>query len=400
MAVPHVLVSGLLPGVNGVSSAVMSLHRHIDPTEIIWDFLYLKESTQKHKDYIRDHPNYYFQEDIKAKGGTYYVSSYNFRRMTRTARKEYEQLLIDHDEIEGVYEVALGLNHVAPVYYSHKVGKPLNVLHAHTGPNYLEENAGRTLYRGSRRLIASDDFLRLACSDNAGYFHYGPNLSFEFFPNAIELNTYRFQPVLREPTRLAAEIDDDIDLIIMLGTIYDVKNPIFALDVFEEYLKINPKAIFGYVGSLNEKDAANNALERGEAFYDYVRFFGAHAKPNIFLSAADALIMPSKSEGFPNVLVEAQASGLPCITSTNITPMVKLTDLVEQYSLTDDSPEVWAKALHRMIRANKNNRRSRTEELKAQGFDAVDAAKKLTDMFLERIERGHFDPKASISVSR
>jgi glycosyltransferase involved in cell wall biosynthesis len=46
-----------------------------------------------------------------------------------------------------------------------------------------------------------------------------------------------------------------------------------------------------------------------------VRFLGSVAEPTLVLSAADALVLTSDSEGLPGVLIEAGLSGLPSVTT-------------------------------------------------------------------------------------
>ena len=50
--------------------------------------------------------------------------------------------------------------------------------------------------------------------------------------------------------------------------------------------------------------------------------------PNL-LQAMDVLLFPSFFEGFPGVVLECQAAGLPCIISDTITREVNITGLVE-----------------------------------------------------------------------
>lgn len=46
---------------------------------------------------------------------------------------------------------------------------------------------------------------------------------------------------------------------------------------------------------------------------DRVRFVGLTSSVSLYMKACDVFIFPSRSEGFPNVLVEAMASGIPVI---------------------------------------------------------------------------------------
>ena len=51
--------------------------------------------------------------------------------------------------------------------------------------------------------------------------------------------------------------------------------------------------------------------------YPAIRFFGRQSDVRPFLAASDALVFPSYREGFPNVVLQAGAMGLPSIV-TNI----------------------------------------------------------------------------------
>ena len=53
------------------------------------------------------------------------------------------------------------------------------------------------------------------------------------------------------------------------------------------------------------------------------------------------MIVPSLFEGMPNVIIEAQASGLPCYISNTITKEANITGLVKYIGLNDSSKE-WA----------------------------------------------------------
>ena len=61
---------------------------------------------------------------------------------------------------------------------------------------------------------------------------------------------------------------------------------------------------------------------------DFVLFLGPKANVNEYLMAMDALIFPSFFEGMPNVVIEAEASGLKCFVASTITKEANITGLV------------------------------------------------------------------------
>lgn len=82
-------------------------------------------------------------------------------------------------------------------------------------------------------------------------------------------------------------------------------------------------------------------------------------------SAMDVLAFPSLYEGLPNVVIEAQANGLPCVISDAITQEVLINPNVSQMNLANGSA-VWAA----MIEDAENNRLSADEiRLESAGYD-------------------------------
>ena len=95
------------------------------------------------------------------------------------------------------------------------------------------------------------------------------------------------------------------------------------------------------VGDLEEsihKKVENLGIE------EYVLFMGQVDKACRMLSIFDVFLLPSLYEGFPTVLLEAQANGLESVVSNTITPSIKLTNLVHFVDL-DDSASYWADQL-------------------------------------------------------
>ena len=72
-----------------------------------------------------------------------------------------------------------------------------------------------------------------------------------------------------------------------------------------------------------------------------VIFLEAQKNVNEYFMAMDKMIFPSLFEGMPNVIIEAQASGLPCYISNTITEEANITGLVKYIDLNKSSKE-WA----------------------------------------------------------
>src|SRR5690606_9296109 len=74
---------------------------------------------------------------------------------------------------------------------------------------------------------------------------------------------------------------------------------------------------------------------------DKVIFLGERNDVNEVLQCFDLFVFPSKFEGLPLTLIEAQAAGIKCLVSDTVSVEVKISELVEFKSLSD-SPKKWA----------------------------------------------------------
>ena len=93
------------------------------------------------------------------------------------------------------------------------------------------------------------------------------------------------------------------------------------------------------------------------------------------LQAMDVFAFPSVWEGLPVTLIEAQAAGLPCYVSSNVSADADVSPLVEHLPIDDAS--LWAEKL-----LNAPPRRDVTEYIVRAGFDARTSAEKMTELYL------------------
>ena len=102
-------------------------------------------------------------------------------------------------------------------------------------------------------------------------------------------------------------------------------------------------------------------------------FLGARSDVDKLYQAMDVFVLPSHYEGLPVVGIEAQAAGLPCILSdqmTDETVVIKETKVLPLSAGTT----VWAEAI---LETKNSRRRNTTEEVKNAGFDIKTEAKKM-----------------------
>ena len=183
-----------------------------------------------------------------------------------------------------------------------------------------------------------------ACSESAGDFFYkAPILkgkAFKIIHNAIETEKYAYDSVTRKQIRETYNLENRY-VIGHVGRFQFQKNHEFLIDIFYEYLKLDSRAVLMLVGQGEEEDAIrqkviNLGIEKS------VLYMGVRTDVNRLLQAMDAFLLPSRFEGLPLVLIEAQTAGLKCFASKDvITEAADLTGNVEFISLKEDA-DIWA----------------------------------------------------------
>lgn len=210
--------------------------------------------------------------------------------------------------------------------------------------------ASRLYHRAMRfvfRLAATD---MLACSQKAGEFLYGKrtfNKRGKVLNNGIETEKFAYSGAARQRVRDKYGIAGDTVLIGHIGRMYYIKNQKYILDIFAEYKKTHPNSKLMLVGEGEEFDEVK-AKCHSLGLDSSVIFTGNISGIAEIYSALDCLVFPSVHEGFPLVLVEAQASKLGCLVSDTITKSTRLSDNIEFLSI-NEPPGVWAEKIDQTV---------------------------------------------------
>ena len=135
-----------------------------------------------------------------------------------------------------------------------------------------------------------------------------------------------------------------------VGNFVIPKNHTFLLDVAAQITKRRPDIHFLLIGD-GPLRAPMQARAQSLSLENNVHFLGTRTDVPHLLRQCDSFLFPSLWEGLPAAVIEAQASGLPCVISGEITDEVVIFPRqVTRLPLSAD-PEKWAEqtiaSLHR-----------------------------------------------------
>jgi glycosyltransferase involved in cell wall biosynthesis len=104
-----------------------------------------------------------------------------------------------------------------------------------------------------------------------------------------------------------------------VGNIRRVKGHDIFIRAAAVVVRDYPEVSFRIAGEVLEQEYFNEleALVRELKLESHFQFVAGVANPQEFLSAADIFVLPSRSEGFSNAIIEAMAASLPVI-ATNV----------------------------------------------------------------------------------
>lgn len=181
------------------------------------------------------------------------------------------------------------------------------------------------------------NIIRLTNSQESSRFFFGDESATMIF-NAIDTNRFRFDDNIRDRLRKSLRIEDK-HVYGFIGRITYQKNPLFLIEIFSEIQKIDSKAYFIICG---DGDLLSVAKKYAVGRNVSVNFIGNVVNIQDYYQTMDLFLLPSRFEGLGIVLIEAQTSGLPCVTSLGVVPQdAKITDLLTYISLNETAKE-WA----------------------------------------------------------
>lgn len=135
-----------------------------------------------------------------------------------------------------------------------------------------------------------------------------------------------------------------------VGRLVEEKNHSFLLDVFAEVLKARPEARLSIVGDGPLKSCLQEKA-RLLGLSQSVTFWGPRDDIcEYLLNEIDIFVFPSLHEGLGLAVIEAQASGLPCVISDGVPPEAVIVEGNVRRLPLEASAEKWAEEILALTR--------------------------------------------------
>jgi len=179
----------------------------------------------------------------------------------------------------------------------------------------------------------------------------------QMVPNGFDLT--RFQPAseARRALRLELGLDPGTPLVGVVGRRHPLKGHDDFLRTAEEVHRRRPDVHFVLAGrGVTTEDPVFVDFLQGRDDADHWHFLGPRTDTPILFAALDVLAMPSVSEGFPNVVGEAMACGVPCAATDVGETATLVADLGKVVPAGD--PNSLAKAILELLSLDSTSRRA------------------------------------------
>ena len=349
----------------GVEAVILNYFKNMNKSKFVFDFVIDSDSTDNN-----------FINEIQELGGTIikcppYQKLHKYNKFLYKLFKEKNYDIV-HSNINTLS--------VFPLRMAEKAGIKIRIAHSHSTSNPKEWNKNllKNILRPFSKKYANVYF---ACSELAGRYLFG-NKAFDegkvvIFNNAINLDKFKYNEEKRKEIRKKLNIKNDTFVIGHIGRFVAQKNHTFLIDIFNEMHKENENSVLLLIGQGTLQNEIKEKVDK-LGLANSVKFIGQVTNANDYYNAMDVFVLPSLYEGLPVVGVEAQANGMQCYFSTDMTKETKVLEKTEFVSLKLNAKE-WSKKIIKDL--DKNKREDTEKEMTEKGFNIKKESKKLEKIY-------------------
>lgn len=370
------IVAGAM-NVGGIENQLMHLLRNADKEKFQIDFTTTAE-----------HP--FYQDEIEALGAKcIHIPATGGRHFLRYCRAIYRVMR------DGGYDIVHSheLFHSGMVLLTARLaGVPNRFVHAHNWSDGDGVSARRSVVRRvynhiMQRMIVQNATQFVACSTLAGRFLYGEQVTHQSNYHLVfnSVDTRQFVDQFDQQER-GEFCEDGWINVLQVGRFTPIKNQLFTVKIAQE-LKRRGKKIrilcAGNTGGDYETQVRCAIEEKG--LQEYMLLLGVWKDIDVLMRKSSAFLLPSLYEGMPLVLIEAQASGLPCVTADTFSHEADFGIGTVQWLPIEASASVWTDAVEEAVAAGRAEKKDVVCAIEQYGFDSRVFAKKLCELYEESI---------------
>ena len=350
----------------GAETMVMNIYRQVDRNQYQFDFVVFSKKEGN-----------YDAEILSLGGRIYRISKSNFlARML-----ELRRLLKAHPEYQIIHCHTLFSNafHLLAAYMANV---PYRLVHSHNTSDLSGNKFVRAVYHlSARKMIRQYATHFIACGEAAANFLFPGQSGCLIIPNSIDAGF--FTTTGEEKRNYIDELyrlEKRYLKLIQVGRLEPVKNHTFTINLAGELKRRGVFFKMFFVGQGSLLTALENKV-RHLGLDNEVVFLGVRTDIPQLMAGADVMMMPSHHEGFPVVLVEAQAVGVPSLVSDTISREVDLgLDLVQFTSLQKEKSE-WVESLIALKDKGRQRKCVRLSHLTERGFDIKASTERLLNLY-------------------
>lgn len=362
-------------GAGGIEALIMNLYRNVDRDKVQFDFLTHKGNGGIYEDEIRRLGGKIYEMPVLRTGDkTYYWKAFTYRHALKnffTAHPEYHVLHGHMTNLAAIYmPIAKKYGKVTCcIAHSHLtqarpglVGKITDILH-------------KPLPR-----IATDYF---ACSEMAAHWIFSDedirSGKVKIIKNGVDPKRFYFDKERAKTIKHEMGLEGKF-VIGNVARFKTEKNHSFQIDVLNEMVKTLPDTVLLLVGDGELRLEIEEKVKK-LGLENNVRFLGLRSDVPDLMLAMDLFLLPSLYEGLPVVGIEAQAAGLPVITSTGVTQETDITGNVVFLDLSLGEKE-WARKITEVYQSFE--RKDMYQYIHDNGYDITETAKWLQDFYIKK----------------
>lgn len=360
----------------GIEKFIVNLMQYISPEECELHFAvpYAKDHVEFYEQFVKE-----WGAVVHKLGGEEEILAYNKKSIINRRIAFFRLLKEERFDVCYINVGGGGAVHIIETYLALLAKIPIILVHSHTSDisaARLQKNSflKKRIHSLFRYFWPQKKVKYLACSQLAAEWLF-PRIAekgnYEFIPYGIDTKWFQYSNTNRRQMRMKYKVDDEL-VVLNVGRLSKQKNHKFLLSIFKEIVKIQPDSKLILVGE-GELEKSIRTMINKLNLQNNVIMAGAVENVAPYYSMADIFLFPSLYEGLGIVLLEAQANGLPILSSDVVPKEVKVTDFLRFASLNKNE-KLWAE---KAVQLSKMRRYENAEDVVRGGFDVAEVIKRM-----------------------